>query len=49
MRKIAILFILCGCSIAMNAQETEKTIKAFFDEALTDKTAYKNLETLCKN
>jgi len=49
MRKIAILFILCGCSIAMNAQETEKTIKAFFDEALTDKTAFKNLEMLCKN
>jgi len=33
----------------MVAQEPEKTIKAFFDEALTDRTAYKNLETLCKN
>lgn len=49
MRKIATLLILFGCSIAMNAQESEKTVKAFFDEALTDKTAFKNLETLCKN
>ena len=49
MRKIAILFIQFGCSIAVNAQESEKTVKAFFDEALTDRTAYKNLEILCKN
>lgn len=49
MRKIATLLILLGCSIAMNAQESEKTVKAFFDEALTDRTAFKNLETLCKN
>jgi hypothetical protein len=49
MRKIATLFIVLCCSIAMNAQESEKTVKAFFDEALTDKTAYRNLETLCKN
>lgn len=33
----------------MNAQESEKIVRAFFDEALTDRTAFKNLETLCKN
>ena len=49
MRKIATLFILLVCSIAINAQDSEKTVKAFFDEALTDRTAFKNLETLCKN
>jgi carboxypeptidase Q len=49
MKKIATLLILIGCSIAMNAQESEKTVRAFFDEALTDRTAFKNLETLCKN
>ena len=49
MKKIATLLILIGCSIAMNAQESEKIVRAFFDEALTDRTAFKNLETLCKN
>ncbi|HSO87198.1 MAG TPA: M20/M25/M40 family metallo-hydrolase, partial [Draconibacterium sp.] len=50
MRNIAFLFVLLFFfSLVSKAQEPEKTIKAFFDEALTDKTAYKNLETLCKN
>lgn len=42
---MVLLFCFSG---VLKAQETEKTIKAFFDEALTDKTAYKNLEVLCK-
>jgi hypothetical protein len=33
----------------LNAQEPEKTVKAIFDEALTDTTAYHNLRLLCKN
>jgi len=50
MRNFASILVLLFCfSGVLKAQETEKTIKAFFDEALTDKTAYKNLETLCKN
>jgi len=50
MRNIVSFFILLFyISLASKAQDTEKTIKAFFDEALTDKTAYKNLENLCKN
>jgi carboxypeptidase Q len=50
MKDIASLFVLLSCfSMVLKAQEADKTIKTFFDEALTDKTAYKNLETLCKN
>ena len=50
MRNFASILVLLFCfSGVLKAQETEKTIKAFFDEALTNKTAYKNLETLCKN
>ena len=35
----------CG----LNAQEPEKVLTSVFDEALTDRTAYNNLEYLCKN
>jgi len=50
MRNFISLLVIVFCfSVVLNAQEAEKTIKAFFDEALTDKTAYKNLEILCKN
>lgn len=35
--------------ISVNAQESEKIIKSFFDEALTNQTAYENLRILCKN
>jgi hypothetical protein len=42
MRNFISLFVLLFCiSTVIKAQETEKAIKAFFDEALTDKTAYK--------
>lgn len=50
MRNLAsIIILLFGISLVLKGQETEKVIKAFFDEALTDKTAYNNLEVLCKN
>ena len=40
---------VCCVSLNLNAQEPEKTVKAIFDEALTDTTAYHNLRLLCKN
>jgi hypothetical protein len=50
MRNFISLFVLLFCiSAVIKAQESEKIVKAFFDEALTDRTAFKNLETLCKN
>ncbi len=33
----------------LSAQDPEKVLKSIFDEALTDRTAYNNLEYLCKN
>jgi carboxypeptidase Q len=42
---ILFLFLL---SRGLIAQEPEKVISSVFDEALTDFTAYKNLEYLCK-
>jgi hypothetical protein len=33
----------------IRAQEPDKVLKSIFDEALTDRTAYNNLEYLCKN
>ena len=33
----------------MKAQEPAKVLTSVFDEALTDRTAYNNLEYLCKN
>ena len=33
----------------INAQESAKIISSVFDEALTDRTAYNNLEYLCKH
>jgi carboxypeptidase Q len=33
----------------LNGQDEEKIIRSVFDEALTDQTAYKQLEYLCKN
>jgi len=47
---IFVVILLMSNSIKMNAQQDEsKVIKAFFDEALTDQTAYENLHFLCKN
>ncbi len=39
------LFVL----LQLHSQETEKIVRSIFDEALTDRTAYRQLEYLCKN
>jgi hypothetical protein len=41
--------LLILSSYLLNGQETEKIIKSIFDAALTDQTAYRHLEYLCKN
>jgi hypothetical protein len=40
-----LFLFLCG----IRAQEPDKVLKSIFDEALNDRTAYNNLEFLCKN
>ena len=42
-------FFLFLILIGLKAQEPDKVLKSIFDEALTDRTAYNNLEYLCKN
>ena len=49
MRRLFLLIIAVFTVIQANGQETEKILKSIFDEALTDQTAYRNLEYLCKN
>ena len=49
MQKVFFLFIMVLFSLAMKAQDQQKIISSIFDEALTDRTAYNNLEYLCKN
>jgi carboxypeptidase Q len=44
---ITVIFVLI-CSYVLKAQDPEKVITSFFDEALTDGTAYHHLEYLCK-
>jgi carboxypeptidase Q len=46
---ILVAILLLNILFTTNAQEDAKIIKAFFDEALTDQTAYENLRFLCKN
>ncbi len=46
---ISLFILLTSVSLVSSAQNPEKTIKAIFDEALTDTTAYHNLRLLCKN
>jgi carboxypeptidase Q len=36
-------------AVSLNGQDPEKVIRSVFDEALTDQTAYKHLEYLCKH
>jgi carboxypeptidase Q len=43
---VALLAVYC---YPLNSQDSEKILKSIFDEALTDNTAYKHLEYLCKN
>jgi carboxypeptidase Q len=57
MRNIHIMNKLIGISVFFTlifsfqtfSQEPEKVIRSIFDEALTDRTAYKQLEYICKN
>ena len=44
-----ILILVLNFYPEIRAQKEDKVIKAFFDEALTDQTAYDNLHYLCKN
>ena len=48
MKTIYAALILVSISAGLNAQDPATTIKSVFDEALTDRTAYNNLEFLCK-
>jgi carboxypeptidase Q len=47
--KIITVFIFVLFSLLMKAQDPGKILSSVFDEALTDRTAYNNLEYLCKN
>jgi carboxypeptidase Q len=47
-RTIAALFLVLILN-GLKAQEPDKIIRSVFDEALTDRTAYNNLEYLCKH
>ena len=49
MLKIIYAFILTLMPFSLNGQDPEKILTSVFDEALTDRTAYANLEFLCKN
>ena len=49
MQKTVTAFVLILLTIGLKAQEPGKVISSIFDEALTDRTAYKNLEYLCGN
>ncbi len=43
---VAVLFLILT---GLKAQDAGKVVRSIFDEALTDRTAYNNLEYLCKN
>jgi carboxypeptidase Q len=47
--RISILFLLISLSSQIEAQEPEIILASVFNEALTDRTAYSQLEYLCKN
>ncbi len=50
MKTIVLLIFLFAIFLKVtNAQTETNTVKAIFDEALTDQTAYENLRYLCKN
>ena len=48
MQRITVVFLLFLISHLLKAQEPAKVLSSVFDEALTDRTAYNNLEYLCK-
>jgi carboxypeptidase Q len=47
--RVNFAFILTLITFYLNAQDPGKILNSVFDEALTDRTAYSNLEYLCKN
>ena len=49
LQKILALFILILFSSGLKSQEPENVLTSLFNEALTDTTAYKHLEYLCRN
>jgi carboxypeptidase Q len=48
-RRIFLLCITGLLAFPLISQEKEKTVRSIFDEALTDRTAYRQLEYICKN
>jgi len=48
-KRAILISVLALFSFIMNGQDTEKVLRSVFDEALTDNSAYRNLEYLCKN
>jgi hypothetical protein len=48
-QKIKSVFFLILISNLLNAQEPARILSSVFDEALTDRTAFNNLEYLCKH
>lgn len=50
MKNYTFISVLLIClTFLVKAQDPGITVKAFFDDALTNRTSYKNLEILCKN
>ena len=49
MKNIISVIITLILSLPLFSQEAEKTVRLIFDEALTDGTAFKQLEYICKN
>jgi len=48
-KRISAALVLALISFGLKAQDPAITLRSVFDEALTDRTAYNNLEYLCKN
>ena len=48
-KRLIIVVITGILSLPLFAQEAEKTVRSIFDEALTDRTAFNQLEYICKN
>jgi len=48
-KKAILISVLILFTFGLNGQDPEMVLRSFFDEALTDNTAYTNLEYLCSN
>ena len=49
MRRILLIALVGILTLPLFSQEAEKIIRSIFDEALTDRTAFRHLEYICKN